>query len=197
MLDFAFNGRVRSPIGNHGATAAPQGVYPCAGHDQWIAIAVETDAEWRSLADAAGDPAWARDPALATADGRRAHHDRIDGRLAAGTRGFHHLELMHRLQRRGVPAGAVLTGRELLRDPHLEARGFWEELVPPEVGEPHRFITAPWRLSASPFRPSTPAPLLGEHNDRVYQEILGLDAREYAALQADGVISTEPLWTRA
>src|SRR5262249_62198668 len=139
----ACNGRVRRPVGSHGATAVPQGVYPGAGHDQWIAIAVETDAEWRSLADAAGDPAWARDPALATADGRRAHHDRIDERLAAWTRGFDHLELMHRLQRRGVPAGAVLTGRELLRGPHLQARRLWGELGPPEVGEPHRFITAP------------------------------------------------------
>jgi crotonobetainyl-CoA:carnitine CoA-transferase CaiB-like acyl-CoA transferase len=91
----------------------------------------------------------------------------------------------------------VLTGRELLRDAQLEARGWWEEAGAPEVGEAHRFVTAPWRLSASPFRPSTPAPLLGEHNDRVYREMLGLGDEEYAALQTAGVISTEPLWTRA
>jgi crotonobetainyl-CoA:carnitine CoA-transferase CaiB-like acyl-CoA transferase len=103
---------------------------------------------------------------------------------------------MHRLQALGVPAGAVLTGRELLADPHLAARGWWEELAPPEVGEAHRFVTPPWRLSASPFRPSTPAPLLGEHNDHVYREVLGLSAKEYAALEAAGVISTEPLWSR-
>ena len=104
---------------------------------------------------------------------------------------------MHRLQRRGVPAGAVLTAGELLQDAQLEARGWWEELVPPEVGEAHRFVTTPWRLSASPFRPSSPAPLLGEHNDHVYREILGLEREEYRALQEAGVISTEPLWSRA
>ena len=104
---------------------------------------------------------------------------------------------MHRLQRRGVPAGAVLTTGELLQDAQLEARGWWEELVPPEVGEAHRFVTTPWRLSASPFRPSSPAPLLGEHSDRAYREILGLEREEYRALQEAGVISTEPLWSRA
>jgi len=197
MMDYAFNGRVQEPAGNRSVSAAPQGVYPCAGDDQWIAIAVESDAQWRSLSEAMGDPAWARDVNMATAEGRRARHDAIDGALAAWTRAFDHHELMHRLQRRGVPAGAVLTGRELLRDPQLEARGFWETLVPPEVGEAHRFITPPWRLSASPFRPSTPAPLLGEHNDLVYREILGLDGEQYAALQRAGVISTEPLWSRA
>jgi crotonobetainyl-CoA:carnitine CoA-transferase CaiB-like acyl-CoA transferase len=197
MMDYAFNGRVQEPAGNRSASAAPQGVYPCASGDEWIAIAVESDAQWRSLQETMGDPAWAKDAGLETAEGRRARHDEIDGALAVWTRGVGHLELMHRLQRRGVPAGAVLTGRELLRDAQLEARGWWEALVPPEVGEAHRFVTAPWRLSASPFRPSTPAPLLGEHNDHVYRKILGLGDVEYAALQTAGVISTEPLWTRA
>ena len=131
MMDYAFNGRVQEPAGNRSASAAPQGVYPCAGGDQWIAIAVESDAQWRSLREAMGDPAWAKDAGLETAEGRRARHDEIDGALAVWTRGVGHVELMHRLQRRGVPAGAVLTGRELLRDAQLEARGWWEELVPP------------------------------------------------------------------
>jgi crotonobetainyl-CoA:carnitine CoA-transferase CaiB-like acyl-CoA transferase len=197
MMDYAFNGRVQEPAGNRSANAAPQGVYACAGGEQWIAIAVESDAQWRSLRAAMGDPVWARDVGLETLAGRRACHDEIDAALAAWTSGFGHYELMHRLQRRGVPAGAVLTGRELLRDPQLEARGWWEEVVPPEVGEPHRFVTAPWRLSASPFRPSTPAPLLGEHNDQVYREILELSADDYAVLRKADVIGTEPLWTRA
>ena len=197
MMDYAFNGRVQEPAGNRSANAALQGVYPCAGADRWIAIAVESDAQWQSLRAVMGDPPWADDVGLATAEGRRVRHDEIDGALAAWTREFDHHDLMHRLQQRGVPAGAVLTGSELLRDAQLQARGWWEELVPPEVAEAHRFITAPWRLSASRFRPSTPAPLLGEHNDHVYREILGLGAEEYGALQEAGVISTEPLWSRA
>jgi crotonobetainyl-CoA:carnitine CoA-transferase CaiB-like acyl-CoA transferase len=195
MMDHAFNGRVQEPAGNRSASAAPQGVYPCAGTDRWIAIAVESDAQWQALREVMGDPDWARAAAVATFEGRRARHDEIDRALAAWTMGFEHLDLMHRLQRRGVPAGAVLTGRELLHDAQLEARGWWEELVPPDVGEAHRFVKAPWRLSRSPFRPSTPAPRLGEHNDHVYRDMLGLGDEEYAALQKSGVISTEPRWS--
>src|SRR6185369_776394 len=78
MMDYAFNGRVQEPVGNRNASAAPQGVYACAGGDQWIAIAVESDAQWRSLREAMGDPAWAKDEGLETAAGRRARHDEID-----------------------------------------------------------------------------------------------------------------------
>ncbi len=165
--------------------------------DDWIAISVEDDAQWAGLRTAMGDPEWARDPALATAAGRMAAHDAIDAVLAEWTAAFDKFELMHLLQRHGVPAGAVLTGLELLADPQLNARGWWEDLAPTEVGEPYRFVTAPWRLSAAPRRPSTPAPCLGEHNDRVYLDLLGLEPAEYAELQRAGVISIEPLWQRA
>ena len=95
------------------------------------------------------------------------------------------------------PAGAVQTGTELLDDPQLNARGWWETVVPTEVGAPHKFVTAPWRLSASPWKPGTPAPCLGEHNDRIFTDLLGLGEAEYAEFQQAGVISTEPLWVRA
>ena len=51
--------------------------------DTWVAIAVADDEQWLALRDALGEPAWAMDPALATAAGRRQHHDAIDGHLAA------------------------------------------------------------------------------------------------------------------
>ncbi|HZQ36408.1 MAG TPA: CoA transferase, partial [Dehalococcoidia bacterium] len=165
--------------------------------DDWIAISVEDDAQWAGLRAAMGDPEWAREPALATATGRMAAHDGIDTALAAWTAGFDKFELMHLLQRHGVPAGAVLTGLELLADPQLNARGWWEDLVPTEVGEPYRFVTAPWRLSAAPRPLSTPAPCLGEHNEHVYRDLLGLSPEEYAELQRAGVIGIEPLWQRA
>ncbi len=197
MMDYALNGRVEAPIGNRHAQFAPQGVYPCRGEDAWIAVSVEDDAQWPRLREAMGEPEWARDERLATAAGRMAAHDEIDAALAAWTVSFDKHELMHLLQGHGVPAGAVLTGLDLLADPQLDARGWWEDLVPTEVGEPHRFVTAPWRLSAAPRRASQPAPGLGEHNERVYRDLLGLSAQECAELQATGVVSTEPLWLRA
>jgi len=197
MMDYALNGRVQEPIGNRHPQFAPQGVYPCRGEDAWIAITVESDDQWRRLRTALGEPDWACDPRLDAAAGRRAAHDALDAALATWTAGFDKGELMRLLQAAGVPAGAVLTGPDLLADAQLEARGWWETVVPSEVGRPHQFVTAPWRLSASPWRPSAPAPGLGEHNDRVFRDLLGLAEAEYDELQAAGVISTEPLWLRA
>ncbi len=197
MMDYALNGRIETPIGNRHPQYAPQGVYPCRGDDAWIAISVENDAQWRGLVQAMDDPDWACDSLFAAAAGRMAGHDEIDAALATWTADKNKDELMHLLQRHGVPAGAVLTGLDLLADPQLNARSWWEELVPTEVGAPHAFISPPWRMSGSPRQPSTPAPLLGEHNDRVYRDLLGLSDQEYSELQAAGVVSIEPLWVRA
>ena len=164
------------------------------GADAWIAIAIETDEQWQALRRAMGDPAWSHDPSFDTVAGRWRRQEEIDARLAEWTSRFEHTALTHILQRAGVPAGAVLNGAELLADPQLTARGWWEQVTPTDVGRPYPFVSAPWRLSGSPYRPSTPAPRLGEHNDLVFQSLLGLDADEYQALQAESVISTEPLW---
>lgn len=219
MMDYALNGRVQGPAGNRHPWAAPHGVYPTRGpgsggqgpagsvhhadlqpptpdppEDAWIAIAVETDAQWAALRRVMGEPAWSGDPRFATAIGRWRHQEEIDARLAEWTREHDHYELMHQLQRAGVPAGAVLTGPEVLADPQLNARDWWERLTPTEIGRPFSFVSAPWRMSGSPYKRLAPAPLLGEHNDVVYLDLLGLDRQEYDDLRAAGVISTEPQW---
>ncbi len=184
----------RLPSPSIGADAKRPGAGGEGLSDSWIAITVETDPQWAALRAAMGDPAWSDDPRFASGLGRWRCQDEIDARLAEWTRGFEHRELMHLLQSQGVPAGAVLTGGELLADPQLTARGWWERVTPTEVGRPYPFVSTPWRVSGSPYKPSTPAPLLGEHNDLVYLDLLGLSRQEYAALQAAGVINTEPLW---
>ena len=106
-MDYAFNGRVQSPSAI-GARAPPPRASTRRGRGP-VAIAVESEAQWQALREAMDDLSWARDASLATAEGRRARHDLIDRALAAWTRGFDHHQLMHRLQQRGVPAGAVLS----------------------------------------------------------------------------------------
>ena len=197
MMDYALNRRVQQPIGNRHPEFAPQGVYPCRGEDEWIAISIEDDEQWRALGEVMREPEWTRVPGLATSAGRRERHTDIDAKLSEWTAGFEKYELMHSLQSSGVPAGAVLKGTDLLTNPQLEARGWWDEVVPTEIGRRFKFVTPPWRMSSSPFRPSTPAPCLGEHNDHVYLDILGLSPEKYARLQQAGVVSTEPLWVRA
>jgi crotonobetainyl-CoA:carnitine CoA-transferase CaiB-like acyl-CoA transferase len=141
-----------------------------------------------------GNPEWSRDPRFDTVAGRWRHQDEIDACLAEWTACFDHNELTHQLQRHGVPAGAVLDGVEVLADPQLVARGWWEQVTPPEIGEPFPMITPPWRMSGSPYQPLPPAPRLGEYNEFVYREILGLSAEEFESDRADGVTSTDPRW---
>ena len=204
MMDYALNRRVATPIGNRHPSMAPHGVYPCRderpppkeGHPpgRWIAIAVADDEQWRGLCRAMDDPAWSADPRFATVTGRWRHQDEIDHQLADWTAGRDHIELTHLLQRHGVPAGAVLDGVELLADRQLAARGWWDHVTPTEIGRPFPMISPPWRMSGSPYRPLPPAPRLGEHNDAIIRDLLGIDEEEYAAYRAEGVISTEAAW---
>jgi len=163
-------------------------------NDRWIAIAVQNDAQWQALRAAMGEPVWSQDERFATILGRTRHQDELEAQLARWTAGFDADELMHRLQRDGVPAGAVLDGATVVRDPQLVARGWFEQVTPTEVGRPYPMATPPWRMSGSAYAPLLPAPLLGEQNDLVFREILGLSEAEYEQYQRDGVISTEARW---
>ena len=171
---------------------APHGVYPCQGDDLWVAIAVGSDAEWRGLCHAIGQPELADDARFATLPGRWQNQRALDDILSAWTRGRDHYEAMHILQRHGVPAGPVITPAEVIAEPHLEARGFWDTVDHPEAG-PYRQVSTPWKLSKSPRRATSPAPGLGEHNGYVLGELLGLSAQEIATLEAKGIIGTQPV----
>jgi len=180
-------GEVMSRRGNESEDAAPHGVYPCAGEDRWIAIAVPSDAEWRVLREAMGDPEWARDPRLDAAEGRRAAREALDGHLAEWTRAHDAHELMRTLQAAGVPAGAVQNTDDLLRDPQLAHRGHFQTLRHVHLGElpfEHYGI----RLSESPPRLRTPGPNLGEHTEAVCRDVLGYTREEVERLVADEVL---------
>ena len=90
-----------------------------------------------------------------------------------------------------MPAGPVLTAAEVITDPHLEARAFWDTVDHPEVGL-YRQIGTPWKLSKQPRSSASPAPGLGEHNRSVLGELLGLTAAEISTLEMQGVIGTRP-----
>jgi crotonobetainyl-CoA:carnitine CoA-transferase CaiB-like acyl-CoA transferase len=171
---------------------APHGVYPCQGDDLWVAIAVGSDAEWHGLCHAIGRPELADDARFATLSGRWQNQRALDDILTAWTRGRDHYQAMHLLQRYGVPAGPVLTAGEVIVDAHLEARGFWDTVDHSEAGT-YRQVSTPWKLSKSPRRVTSPAPGLGEQNNYVLGELLGLSAQEIAALEAKGIIGTHPV----
>ncbi|RZL23187.1 MAG: CoA transferase [Rhodococcus sp. (in: high G+C Gram-positive bacteria)] len=169
-------------------SAAPHGVYPAAGDDQWIAIAVFSDDDWQSLRVSMGDPSWAADARFATAVGRVTHQDELDQHVTAWTRDKDKHDLMTRLQGAGITAGAVQNSQDLAeRDPQIAARGTFFELDHPVIGTA-LFEGFPGRLATSQPDHWRSAPLLGEDNDYVFGQLLGRDADTLAQLSAEGVI---------
>lgn len=182
------NGESISRAGNRDESAAPHGVYPCAGDDAWIAIAAATEDEWQALVGVMGSPGWAREPRFATLAGRLAHQDDLDARLAAWTRPTGAYLLMARLQEAGVPAGVVQHMDELLQDPQLAHRRHFVPLDHGALGV-LPYERAGFRLSESPGGFDDSGPLLGEDNDLVLGAVLGLTEDEIARLIADEVIA--------
>jgi crotonobetainyl-CoA:carnitine CoA-transferase CaiB-like acyl-CoA transferase len=186
LLDHQVSGRMPRRAGNDALTA-PHDVYPCAGNDEWCAIAVETDAQWRALRAALGNPPWVASAELDTASGRLAQRQLIDAKLAEFTREHEPRALMERLQAAGVPAGMVQRSSDHLEDPQLRHRCFYRPLVHPEMGEVpyegHQF-----RIADYDNGPRSPAPCLGEHSITVLQEILGYGDEELARLAASGAL---------
>jgi len=187
IIDFNVSGRTVTRAGNHSETMAPHAAYPCSGDDQWCAIAVENDAQWEDLRGALGDPAWARDPKYNTTAGRLQHQGELDARISEWTGGRSAEEVMSRLQTVGVPAGVVQRSSDLLRDAQLAHRGFFRYLEHPEMGNipysGHQF-----RIRGYDSGPRFPAPLLGQHNEFVLREILGMTDDEITeALAAGGI----------
>jgi crotonobetainyl-CoA:carnitine CoA-transferase CaiB-like acyl-CoA transferase len=187
ILEYEATGFQAGRLGNRARRAAPQGNYPCAGEDQWCAIAVEDDAQWRALRRVLGDPAWAADPALERAAGRLERQDAIDAELAAWTRTQDAAAMMERLWAAGVPAGVVQRSSDLLRDPQYAHRDFYRYLDHTEMGRVpyagHQF-----RIRGYASGPRTAAPMLGEHSVAVLQE-LGYDDDRIAELYAAGAIA--------
>jgi crotonobetainyl-CoA:carnitine CoA-transferase CaiB-like acyl-CoA transferase len=191
VVDYSLSGRVAAPIGNGHPLMVPHGVYPCRGDDRWVAVAVSTDDEWRGLCRAIGQPDLAEDARFATLQVRRRHQPALDALISAWTRERDHYQAMYILQDHAIPAGAVLTGGEVIADPHLEARKFWDTVDHPEAGT-YRQVTTPWKLSKQPRRATSPAPGLGEHNQYVLEALLGLSSEEISALEAQGIIGMRP-----
>jgi benzylsuccinate CoA-transferase BbsF subunit len=180
-------GEVMARRGNHAEDAAPHAIFPCAGEDRWIAIAVFSDEEWRALAGALAVPALAADPRFTSAAGRLAHEDALDAAIADATRTQEPWALMTRLQAAGVEAGVVQTCADLLADPQLAHRGHFVRLRHRHLGD-LSFEHYGIRFSESERRLESPGPDLGEHNAGVLGSV-GYGEDEIRALTEAGVLA--------
>jgi crotonobetainyl-CoA:carnitine CoA-transferase CaiB-like acyl-CoA transferase len=194
LMDWFLNHRVPARRGNRHPLYAPQGVYPSAGNDSWLALTVRDEQEWQALCRAIGRPDLAANAELATSASRRARHDMLDDAIGEWSRTLDHYEAARTLQSEGVPAAPVLANWEMFSDPHLFERGFFVPVPHPEVGV-MPFPGFPWSFSRTPATIRGGAPCFAEHNALVFGEVLGLSDQEIAALYAEGVAADTPLVT--
>lgn len=191
VVDYSMRGRLLDRMGNAHPSMAPHGCYPCAGQDEWVAIAAGSGDEWHALRRAMGNPGWSRDGRFDDFEGRQRNHKELDKLIGEWTRGRTHYEVMRLLQEAGVRAGAVLGIAEMMEDPHYRARGFFEMVAHPEAGtHPHPGVA--WKMGRTPGSIRRPAPCFAEHNEYVFGELLGMSRNELERLQREAVISSAP-----
>lgn len=189
---YSISGEDPGRRGNFNPLMAPHGTYRCR-NDHWLAIGCRSDAEFRTLASAMGHAEWRNaNSGFATLEERQAAATKLDAAIGEWTHDRDAFELMRQLQTAGVAAGAVMTGRDLLADPHLAARGFFLRQDREVVGS-KRYPGSPFRFALAPPSPSRPAPTLGEYNREILCGLLGLSNDQFAALEADRIVGTAPV----
>ena len=181
-----------SPLGNAHQDYCPHGVYPCAGEDEWIAIAARSNEEWDTLCRVA-EQRWHEDARFTDVAARRANRDALDVLIGAWTERSTKGSLTTTLQAAGVPAGSVATAAEFLHDRHLEARRFFVTLGNRYLEEkPYPGFPVTIDGQAGGDLKWRAAPGLGEHNREILGELLGLDAETIEHLETTGIVLSQP-----
>jgi crotonobetainyl-CoA:carnitine CoA-transferase CaiB-like acyl-CoA transferase len=187
LLDYKINGRVAARNANRDPDAAPHGAYPCKDDDSWCVISVGSEIEWKAFCRALGNPPWSTDKKFSSHESRKANEDELDHKVGEWTCTLTARVIMEKLQKTGVKAGVVNRMCDVYEDPQLKARPQWVELEHPEIGKMH-YQRPPFLLSKTPPGPAKRDPLLGEHNEHFYCDLLGLTRAEYEGLIKEGVI---------
>ena len=193
FLEHGMTGRTRERRGNRHPAMAPHGCYPCLGDDRWVTIAVRSEDEWRAFCEVIGTPGLVDDPRFASLEVRLQNQDELDVQVAQWTSTRDRYEVTSLLQARGVPSGPVLDPcGDAYDDPHLNERGYFEVVTHPEAGT-YPLSGRIWKFSDGPVPTQIPAPCLGEHNEYILGQVLGIPDEALQRLEADNVIGTVPL----
>ncbi|HUK41533.1 MAG TPA: CoA transferase [Candidatus Acidoferrales bacterium] len=182
LLSAAVNKTPPLRRGNRSAVCAPQGVYRCAGSDDWCAISVETDAQWKALLRAMGAEQWGSDSRFGNVAGRMRHHDEIDQRIEAWTKQFPDTEVERRLKSAGIPAERVRRINDV-----IEAATVFSKMEEPRIGS---MLTTrlPFSFESSSLPPPRSAPGLGANTREVLREWLILSDDEISAMEKQEVL---------
>ena len=173
MMEYSFNNRNLTSVGNNNTMMAVHNNYPCMGEDKWVSIAILTDVEWKSFCSALGDPSWTQEDDFADNHKRRVNRKKLDQLIGEWTLTKTSYEVMGILQNAGVAATPCADTEDRFSDPHLQERQNIVNIEHPVTGLD--FVpNVVCNLSETPGQIRRPAPMLGEHNHYVYGEILGL-----------------------
>ncbi len=190
VMDNIINQRVGERMGNRDAIMAPHGCYPCKNtqdEDEWIAIAIGSQKEWKKFCRIMGNPAWCRQADFADELSRWKNQETLDKLVGEWTSLYGSYELAERLQKAGITASPSLSTKQLTHDRHMIERQFFKETEHPVLGK--ILLTGlPFRLSDSPEGNYRCAPLLGEHNEYVFHDLLGLSREEIKKLTDEKVL---------
>lgn len=188
IMEYKANGSEMTRHGNRLDYAAPHGVYPCKGEERWCAIGVFSDAEWQAFCGAIGREVWLDDPRFDTLLARKQNEDLLDRLIGEWSSGQDAKQVEAILQSVGVAASVVETAKDLFEDPQMKHRGHFRQLQHSVMGC-HSYDGPAFKLSRSADSQFA-SPALGEHNEYICREILGLSDNEIGDLIAGGVITT-------
>ncbi len=181
IMAYTMSGRPTQRRGNRSDGMAPRDNYPCKGDDSWVAIAVRSESEWTRLCAAMGNPELATDPRFRDLPTRQSNADALDRIISDWTRDKDAYDIANLLQSQSIPSAPVLKAADLLNNPQLKARAFFQTLDREDTG-PLPYAGPPWRLSHTPGKLAGPPPGLGQHSKQVLREILGMPAERIQGL---------------
>jgi crotonobetainyl-CoA:carnitine CoA-transferase CaiB-like acyl-CoA transferase len=187
IIDYTLNQKEWGRIGNRDCVNVPHGIYRCRGDDRWVAISVSSQSEWQRFCKAAGHEEWRDDERFVEEISRHDNAAALDKLIESWTMTQTPEAVASQLQSIGIAAGPVLSVAQLLSDNHLKERNFVVDIDHPEAGK-RKTVGLPWKIGGIPDTDYRASPTLGDGNDYVLKDLLGLSSREIEDLTRKGVI---------
>jgi len=187
LIDYQLNRRIAGLCGNRSAHYAPHGIYASDRGIRWVALAVRDQRDWQRLCRLMSREDWSRDASMQTLAARRIRGAEIDAAVRDWLYAQNRDDVVERLCAAGIPAAPVLELEE--RNGHAVFAAAPMMVSHQGSGfDPCSIYTTPWHLTATPPAIRRPTPAIGEHNDYVFRELLGLGEQEIAGLKDDKVL---------
>ena len=191
IMDYQINGNVLKRNGNRLPSAAPHGVFQCQGDDNWIAISVMDEDQWKIFCQVIGKPELANHKDYTSLDLRKKNEDALDKLVNTWTLARTATDIEGILQKTGIPSNVVEKPSDIYKDPQLATRNYFTSLEHPTMGKQKYEAQGSFILSKTPRDINRPSPCVGEHNEFVFKELLKMSDDEIAEYLIDGSITTE------